>query len=1742
MNIHILDRKTDEIKDFLTNRQNNKVVLDDKHIRNIESNTETYDFTVDYVAAQNIQVRDRVLIPDEDKGHFREFVVDDTETDTYNGETEVKTVASYLEDLEKAKPFEPQTIQQYTAPQAVEFALQHTKWEIGTVEFGGIRTISWTSYNNPFEVLKIIANRFELQLDFTIEIGSNKIERRLVHLRERTALFNGKEVKRGKDLQNLTVQRSATDVVTALLAVAPEPQEEDAERVTVIVTDAEAQAQLGKEKDYIWGLYEPQSDDGGMTEARLRTLATTELNKRKQPKIDYSIEAVDLEEFLAHEQVRIGDKIRIKDDLQEPMFYADATVKGVVRSIFNPLDKTYTLGEITEYTKEDITKIFEQFRALLAKRMAETQSNLDNIVTIIDTAVERRIFKQPNPPENPINGQLWLDTSNSDKPVLMEYFNGQWIVRIAAVTEADDIGAITRSQAMYEAILTALESFEVLHIQILTEANQIKLNKYLNQSNKDNLDNRILTVVDTHNDLKAEIAKHEDTKAITLDDANDIQLLMSAYTDSIKNLKEAITIATNYAMEHLAILQSQYSEEKYTEALEEVAGKFGMTVEDGKLIGDTVLLEDLNNTKTELQNQLDAAKETLELLESSNTSNETSISTLTQEITNLEGLIASKVSQSDYDLLDKTVTDMSTEVSQTAEAVSTKAEKSYVDTIKGTVENHSLSITEHAEGIDTLITKTNTHDGQITDVTNTATETAEGLEQTITKVTKAEGAITQAQADIVTNTEEIGTKLATATYTVDKEGIVGRLDTADSERTQLSNEIKDRVTLTDYESDKEAQAGRLSTLETSIEQNGQAITLKASQEDLDSIESTLSTKQAQLEVKATGIESSVEGLNDDLAQTKTSINQSIEGITQEVAANKKGITDANSKIEQTAEEINLEVGKKVGTASEIISRINQTSEKITIDANKINISGQSINIGDNPAITGLNTSVGTAQSTANTAKSQADAARVGANIASSINNAPSSVSINADRINLTAGSSIRLAINKAEKAGTDAQSEIDNLDVGSENLLPDSGWHKEPAGTYLIPNNWRRAVGGIVWSARQSSNWLLARVNYEADGTNGATTASYYGLRSPQILESLIAGQEYTFTFKTRHNSGGNMNYRYTYIINDNNSNQVIRPVFIRNADNGGQLWSVTFTANYSDTGHILIGHSIPSGSSNAFFLKEPMLYKGNAISSWADSIQNKTDKDKIVSAINLDDSGVQISGSKINLVGDVDILNGNTRIKNLNLNNATVTGGTGKNTISINNNEIISHGLFTRTWAGETDTAELNLGIRQGRIMVSNENTGYNLYFTEKGLSTTMAGATAGYSAGTLEFHSQRFNQTSRGVTLHSTFGTVALISDESTIVTRSKFTNNIESEEYSVYIRPYMNSRAGTNDFRFWVKDNSSSYYTDGVLSFGNLDSDTFGSGLRFSKSSNENTVYVTNSNGDIGTGHISVLDAEIRGHIRTAGRINFQQWNDRSAYNQIGVGAVNTYNSIMMASHSGSNAYLGVGTSELRVTDNNGYNGGNTTYRNVRLNSLEMYGSISNHSGGNVYFGVANSELRVTNNNLYNGGNTTYRDIRINQLHTTGGFQHHSSAGYVYFGVGGSTGMRITNNNLYNGGNIGWRDIEFRNWKANSHEKYKKDIEEWNTNVLDIFKNELQLYQYKFKDNLENNMIHRSIVLREDSTDDQFPAEWRQDDGYNGNEVMWWNTKAIQELAYENDELKTKNQELEERLEKLEQILLK
>lgn len=457
-------------------------------------------------------------------------------------------------------------------------------------------------------------------------------------------------------------------------------------------------------------------------------------------------------------------------------------------------------------------------------------------------------------------------------------------------------------------------------------------------------------------------------------------------------------------------------------------------------------------------------------------------------------------------------------------------------------------------------------------------------------------------------------------------------------------------------------------------------------------------------------------------------------------------------------------------------------------------------------------------------------------------------------------------------------------------------------------------------------------------------------------------------------------------------------------------------------------------------------------ISATTKGINLSYDENGSIQSYTMDRNGIQLRGDKVDITvnkdfnvmaSKVDDKVGKNEIINrlnlspegldINVNNIGIRGGDSVDYLDIRNNSILSYGSFTRTWANVTDTANLRLGIQGGTVKVQNRTTGYNLYLTEKGLSTMLAGA-GDETAGTLEFHSTKYNDTSRGVRLHSTYGAVALESDYSRIILNANLTVNIESN-YGIYFRPYRDNRTGNNEFAMYVKQNDSGAYTDGVLKYGNVSSDTsqYGSGIRFSKSSINSTIYATNKDGDIGTGHF--FADKLYGDLTS----------------------------------KGSNAYVLVDDA-LRITDKKGYNNGDVRYKDLQCLDVQA-NSIRVNTAKDFYIGVSTGELRVTNNLRYNGGDTGYKDIR------------------------------------------------FANWHAMSSEKFKYDIKEWNYSVLDAFRNDLKLYSYKLNSEKETNYArnHHGIIIER-----EIPIEWRHEDGFDGNEVMFWNTKAIQELIKKVDKL--------------------
>lgn len=269
----------------------------------------------------------------------------------------------------------------------------------------------------------------------------------------------------------------------------------------------------------------------------------------------------------------------------------------------------------------------------------------------------------------------------------------------------------------------------------------------------------------------------------------------------------------------------------------------------------------------------------------------------------------------------------------------------------------------------------------------------------------------------------------------------------------------------------------------------------------------------------------------------------------------------------------------------------------------------------------------------------------------------------------------------------------------------------------------------------------------------------------------------------------------------------------------------------------------------------------------------------------------------------NADYIRGGTLDANL----VNVVGGDGDKYISMTNDEMNLYGTYTRQWQGKTTTNNVFTRFKDGHLRFRNNDEDRSIYVSDFGISTFIDGNSR-EASGTLEFFDYTYGGTARGVTLQSGLGVVALRSDSNRMVLEADDTVNIGSNKYSIYMRPFSNTRKGVNEFQFYVKDNPSALDTDGALLYGNLTGSgtKMGSGIRFAKQLP--VVYATNDNGDIGTGYF--YGAGFQG-----------DWL-----------AKNTH---VYACVNGA----------LRVTDINGYNNGAPNYKPVQASgfnnkSLERY----------------------------------------------------------------------------------------------------------------------------------------------------------------------------------------------------------
>ncbi|SHC79526.1 phage minor structural, N-terminal region domain protein [Staphylococcus aureus] len=878
--IHVLDFN-DKIIDFLSTDDPSLVRA--IHKRNVNDNSEMLELLISSERAEKFRERHRVIIRDSNK-QWREFIINWVQ-DTMDGYTEIECIASYLADITTAKPYAPGKFEKKITSEALKDVLSDTGWEVSEqTEYDGLRTTSWTSYQTRYEVLKQLCTTYKMVLDFYIELSSNTVKGRYVVLKKKNSLFKGKEIEYGKDLVGLTRKIDMSEIKTALIAVGPE--NDKGKRLELVVTDDEAQSQFNLPTRYIWGIYEPQSDDQNMNETRLRSLAKTELNKRKSAVMSYEITSTDLEVTYPHEIISIGDTVRVKHRDFNPPLYVEAEVIAEEYNIISE-NSTYTFGQPKEFKESELREEFNKRLNIIHQKLNDNISNINTIVKdVVDSELEyfeRKIHKSDTPPENPVNDMLWYDTSNPDVAVLRRYWNGRWIEETP--NDVEKLGGITREKALFSELNNIFINLSIQHASLLSEATELLNSEYLVDNDlKADLQASLDAVIDVYNQIKnnlesmtpetATIGRLVDTKTLFLEYRKKLQ---DVYTD-VEDVKIAIS-------DRFKLLQSQYTDEKYKEALEIIATKFGLTVnEDLQLVGEP------NVVKSAIEAARESTKEQLR----------------------------DYVKTSDY----KTDKDGIVERLDTAEAERT--------TLKGEIKD-KVTLNEYRNGLEEQKQYT---DDQLSDLSNNP-EIKASIEQANQEAQEALKSYIDAQDDLkekesqayadgkISEEEQRAIQDAQAKLEEAKQNAELKARNAEKKANAYTdNKVKEST---------DAQRKTLTRYGSQIIQNGKEIKLRTTKEEFNASKRTLSRVLADITVNA------MKGIYLRYDENGAITSHTIDKDGVKISGNKVDIT-ANREFNVVANNINNKVGK-----NDIVNSLNLSNEGLDINVNRIGIKGGNAN-------------------------------------------------------------------------------------------------------------------------------------------------------------------------------------------------------------------------------------------------------------------------------------------------------------------------------------------------------------------------------------------------------------------------------------------------------------------------------------------------------------------------------------------------------------------------------------------------------------------------------------------------------------------------------------------------------------------------------------------------------------------------------------------------------------------------------
>ncbi|MGS0745549.1 phage tail spike protein [Syntrophomonas erecta subsp. sporosyntropha] len=286
------------------------------------------------------------------------------------------------------------------ATSALAGMLENTRWQVGIVDDLGASSTS-AYYESALSAVQKVANAWKGELNWRCVISGGTITR-YVDLKAMRGTDTGKQFAYTKDIISIEREVDSSNVVTALYGRGKGIELDSGSygrRLTFAdieapdkpagqewLGDADALARWGRPGGrHRFGVF---IDEEETDPEKLLEKTRAELARRKVPRVTYRLDVVSLEQLTGyeHEQVRLGDLVRVIDREFRPELVVSARVIEIERDLLAPENTKVVLGSfaptIVEATINTARRVEE-----IANKPYNTKW-LDGVIDVLQNAIE----------------------------------------------------------------------------------------------------------------------------------------------------------------------------------------------------------------------------------------------------------------------------------------------------------------------------------------------------------------------------------------------------------------------------------------------------------------------------------------------------------------------------------------------------------------------------------------------------------------------------------------------------------------------------------------------------------------------------------------------------------------------------------------------------------------------------------------------------------------------------------------------------------------------------------------------------------------------------------------------------------------------------------------------------------------------------------------------------------------------------------------------------------------------------------------------------------------------------------------------------------------------------------------------------------------------------------------------------------------------------------------------------------